>query len=136
MFAKQAKTRESKEGDNQPQNDTNITVKNTNGLEAKFLTRKVKKPLNRKPLYPGSQRNKESTETTAENSRNISAEKPKSPEDFKGKQTRINTAASTKSIMSIKGNFVRASRISEVQAAPNSPVGLPTPSPRYIKYII
>ena len=37
-------------------------------------------------------------------------------------ETSAASAASEKSTVSIKGDFVRASRVSQLQAAPNSPV--------------
>ena len=82
MFVQNAKSRENKEDENDKSSDTQNNsnspkVKNTN-LEAKFLARKVRKPLNRKPLYPGSKKKSSKTSTTkntAESSPNISASK-------------------------------------------------------------
>ena len=82
MFVQNAKSRENKEDENDKSSDTqnnsnSLKVKNTN-LEAKFLARKVRKPLNRKPLYPGSKKKSSKTSTTkntAESSPNISARK-------------------------------------------------------------
>ena len=80
MFVQNAKSRENKEDENDKSSDTqnnsnSLKVKNTN-LEAKFLARKVRKPLNRKPLYPGAKKKSSKTSTTkntAESSPNIYA---------------------------------------------------------------
>ena len=147
MFVQNAKSRENKEDDNEKSSDTqnnsnSLKVKNTN-LEAKFLARKVRKPLNRKPLYPGSKKKSSKTSTTkntAESSPNISASKKLIAAGAAGavagagaaaaaasassatSAASAASAASAKSTVSIKGNFVRASRVSQLQAAPNSPV--------------
>ena len=151
MFVQNAKSRENKEDENDKSSDTqnnsnSLKVKNTN-LEAKFLARKVRKPLNRKPLYPGSKKKSSKTSTTkntAESSPNISASKKlitagaagaAAGAVAAGASARSATsamsatsaasavsAASAKTTVSIKGEFVRASRVSQLQAAPNSPV--------------
>ena len=116
------------------------------------------KPTNRKPLYPVAKKKNNRNGTAQKRSPNISAEKKsvvisapeKAKDDFDGNRTRTTTgkrtrtvtgkrtrtattvADSAKSTVSIKGNFVRASRLSQLQAAPIPPVvAHPTPSPRY-----
>jgi hypothetical protein len=144
MFVQNAKSRENKEdvyekSSNTQNNSNSLKVKNTN-LEAKFLARKVKKPLNRKPLYPVSKNKSSKTSTTkntAESSPNISASKKLIAASAVGVAGATGAAgaaaatvsaasavstASAKSTVSIKGDFVRASRVSQLQAAPNSPV--------------
>ena len=146
MFVQNAKSRENKVDENDKSSDTqnnsnSLKVKNTN-LEAKFLARKVRKPLNRKPLYPGSKKKSSKTSTTkntAESSPNISASKKLIAAGAAGAAAAgaavgatsatsaasamsATSAASAKTTVSIKGDFVRASRVSQLQAAPNSPV--------------
>ena len=152
MFVQNAKSRENKEDENDKSSDTqnnsnSLKVKNTN-LEAKFLARKVRKPLNRKPLYPGSKKKSgksSTTKNTAESSPNISASKKLIRAGAVGAAGAAGagavaaaasaasvtsatsaesaaSAASAKTTLSIKGDFVRASRVSQLQAAPNSPV--------------
>merc|ERR1711953_1187010 len=94
LIAQQAKSKANGEvveiEKQQPDNshDNNGHGQGFGRLENKFLNRKVRQPLNRKPLYP----------TTATASSSKSKKKAKE-------------SSSAKSTVTIKGNFVRAARL-------------------------